>query len=159
MKLWHITPDQALIWRDIRLEMLQDAPEAFGSRYEDWFDAPLSRFRNRLDESRHFAAGEVQDVPLAVACWQAGITQETRCGWIMSVYTRPTARGRGYAEAVLNAIAEDARAHGMTSLGLHVVKTNYAAQSLYRHLGYVDSGIQGLVNAMGSPENRLFLSI
>lgn len=160
MKLWRIGPERAAEWREIRLEALLLAGEAFGSRYEDWCDVPASGYEKRLDDARHFAAGAELGHPLAVACWQAGLDRDDpQRGWLMSVYARPAARGQGYSEAVLNHIAADARAAGMTSLGLHVVRTNVAALRLYRRLGYVDSGIDGILSDLGHPEYRLVLEL
>ena len=31
-----LTPDDWTIWRELRLEALREAPEAFGSRLSDW---------------------------------------------------------------------------------------------------------------------------
>lgn len=160
MQLWRIGPERAAEWREIRLESLLLHAEAFGSRYEDWRHVPPSGFQQRLIDARHFAAGAEAGKPLAVACWQAGLVEEDPLrGWVMSVYTRPAARGQGYSEAVMNHIAEDARAAGMTSLGLHVVKTNTPALRLYARLGFVDSGMGGVVSDMGHPEYRLLLDL
>ncbi|WP_312526596.1 GNAT family N-acetyltransferase [Paracoccus sp. (in: a-proteobacteria)] len=160
MKLWHIDPDRAAEWREIRLESLRLDSEAFGSRYEDWCDVPAAGFEQRLRDARHFGAGEVEGQPLAVGCWQAGMVGEDPfCGWVMSVYARPEARGRGYVDRVMQHIAQDAAAQGMTSLGLHVVTTNTQALRLYQRLGFVDSGKSGIVSGMGHPEYKMILDL
>lgn len=157
MKVWRLGPERVQEWRALRLEALLLAPAAFGSRYEDWAERPLSAFRQRLIDARHFAAGEVIGDPLAGACWQADMVPgQPRQGWIMAVYVRPHARGQGYGEAVLRAIAEDAAMRGMTSLGLHVHVGNLAAQRLYERLGFVDVGEEGVVNDFGEPELRMW---
>jgi hypothetical protein len=43
-----LTPDDWRTWRSIRLAALADAPDAFGSRLEDWTDADEGRWRDRL---------------------------------------------------------------------------------------------------------------
>ncbi len=160
MKFWHVGPERAEEWREIRLESLRLDSAAFGSRYEDWCDVPASGFEQRLRDARHFAAGEAIGAPLAVGCWQPGMVAEDPLrGWVMSVYARPQARGKGYVDAVMTHIAEDAQAAGMTSLGLHVVTTNERALRLYRRLGYVDSGATGIISDMGHPEYRLVLDL
>ena len=85
--------------------------------------------------------------------------EDPKRGWVMSVYTRPAARGQGYSDAVMQAIAADARAAGMTSLGLHVVQTNRAALALYQRLGYVDCGAKDVVSDLGHPEYRMVLTL
>ena len=154
MKVWRLGRDRAREWRAIRLEMLKRDGDAFGSFYEDWAERPLADFKERLMQARHFAAGQIQGCPLAVACWEPNCA-EPELGWIMSVYARPEARGRGYAEAVLRHIIDDASAHGMTSIGLHVVTSNLHAQRLYARLGFVNAGIEGILNDHGVPEIRM----
>lgn len=136
------------------------AEEAFGSRFQDWYLVPASGFEARLKAARHFGTGNEIGQPLAVGCWQSGLVpDDPQRGWVMSVYTRPAARGLGYSDALMNQLAADARAKGMTSLGLHVVTTNAAALGLYRRLGYVDSGTKGVVSDLGYPEYRMILDL
>lgn len=156
MKIWRLDPGRALEWREIRLESLLRDPMAFGSLYRDWASQPLSRFEERLRQARHFATGERLGQPLAVACWQAGLDLENpKLGWVMSVYARPIARGRGYSDALFDHLAQDAAKAGMTSLGLHVGQGNHAALRLYHRCGFRDSGATHILNDFGLPEYRL----
>lgn len=137
MMLWRLGPERAAEWRDIRLEALLLDGDAFGAHHADWRDRPLSDFASRLEQMRHFAAGEAIGAPLAIACWEAGMDPSDPCrGWVMSVYARPLARGRGYAQAVLHRIARDAAQSGMRSLGLHVRDDNHHARALYDRIGF-----------------------
>jgi ribosomal protein S18 acetylase RimI-like enzyme len=56
--------------------------------------------------------------------------------WVNDVEVDPEYRGRGYGRAAMLLAEREARAHGMTSLGLNVHGQNTAARSLYDSLGY-----------------------
>jgi ribosomal protein S18 acetylase RimI-like enzyme len=56
--------------------------------------------------------------------------------WVFEVEIEPAYRGRGYGRAAMRLAEEQARARGMTSLGLNVHGQNAVARSLYESLGY-----------------------
>jgi GNAT superfamily N-acetyltransferase len=56
--------------------------------------------------------------------------------WIYDIETEPKARGRGYAQAALEALHAWARERGWKRVGLHVFGTNDVAQRLYQRTGY-----------------------
>ena len=60
-ELVRIGADDWREFREVRLASLADAPEAFGSTYVDWVDAPEERWRSRLT-----------DVPLTVVARREG---------------------------------------------------------------------------------------
>lgn len=62
--------------------------------------------------------------------WQAGIAA------IGNMYTRPDARGRGLAAAVLQAILGDLCARGVSLIVLNVAQQNEAARRLYQRHGF-----------------------
>jgi ribosomal protein S18 acetylase RimI-like enzyme len=57
-------------------------------------------------------------------------------GWVFTIEVDPAFRGRGYGRAAMLLAEGEARAHGMTSLGLNVHGQNTVARSLYDSLGY-----------------------
>ncbi|WP_182912921.1 GNAT family N-acetyltransferase [Paracoccus onubensis] len=155
---WRLSSGRAGEWREIRLESLRVAAESFDTVLTDWQDRPLADFAARLDKVPTFAAGAEIGSPLAVASWQAQLdARDLQRGWLLSVYARPKARGRGFAEAAIRAVLNDSVSAGMTSAGLHVLAENSHAISLYRRLGFVETGREGLVNARGAPEIEMIL--
>lgn len=56
--------------------------------------------------------------------------------WVNYVEVDPAYRGRGYGRAAMLLAEREARARGMTSLGLNVHGRNAVARSLYDSLGY-----------------------
>lgn len=152
-QLWQLTPDRAEEWRDIRLEALRTAPDAFGSSIDEWDGRPLADFAARLSDCELWAAGPVPGQPQAVASWEAGISPaEPDLGWVMSVYVSPAMRGRGLGDAIFARLVERAERAGMTRMGLHVGQNNLAAQALYQRAGFVPTGAPPMLNERGNWE-------
>ena len=61
-------------------------------------------------------------------------------GQITNVATHPAYRRRGYADAVLRALLEEARARGLATVTLEVRESNEPALALYRRHGFVQVG-------------------
>ena len=61
-------------------------------------------------------------------------------GEITNVATHPDFRRKGYGEAVLKRLEEEARKRGVETLYLEVRSSNLAAQTLYLKLGYEKTG-------------------
>ena len=59
---------------------------------------------------------------------------------VVAVYVRPSHRGRGTLEALLDAAVQWARDSGQSQLALDVHETNARAQRAYERLGFVRSG-------------------
>ena len=55
-KIRLLTCNDALAYRDIRLEGLRQNPEAFASTFEDERDKPLGWFKELITQSRIFGA-------------------------------------------------------------------------------------------------------
>jgi ribosomal protein S18 acetylase RimI-like enzyme len=56
--------------------------------------------------------------------------------WVYDVEIAEGFRGRGYGRAAMLLAEDEARARGMTSLGLNVHGQNRVARSLYEDIGY-----------------------
>jgi ribosomal protein S18 acetylase RimI-like enzyme len=62
--------------------------------------------------------------------------------WVYEIEIEAPFRGRGYGRAGMRLAEEEARARGMTSLGLNVHGQNTVARSLYESLGYAVTALQ-----------------
>ena len=93
---------------------------------------------------------------------------------ITNIAVRPDRRGMGYGEMVTRELIQLAADSGMTCMSLEVRKSNVAAQSLYKKLGFVEVGCRKKYYAdnnedailmdktdmpEGNPENDPFLII
>lgn len=148
-------------YRAVRLRSLADAPYAFGSslaleeswRPELWMarltaaetsgrDFPLIAEDAGANASAAGAADATDEVPLAplglvyAKCdaEQAGVVN------LFQMWVAPEARGRGVAQALLQASIDWARSIGAQRMCLGVVCGNDAAARLYRRAGFRDVG-------------------
>jgi putative acetyltransferase len=77
----------------------------------------------------------------AVAC--GGVALFDDYAEVKRMYTRPAARGRGVAKAVLRRLEEEAQASGKTVLRLETGRHQPEAVGLYRGAGFVSCGAFG----------------
>lgn len=137
MQLTRIGPDDWETFREVRLRSLSDAPAAFGSRHEDWVDAPEERWRARLT-----------DVPLTLVATDGeavvGVASGSPDGddWVelISMWVAPEARGTGVARLLIDAVAAwaDEQCRGTCLL---VRRDNDRARAAYARAGFVDRGV------------------
>lgn len=138
MRLRRLGPDRAAQWRDIRLEALRRAPEAFGTGLDEWEGRPLSDFADWLTRSRIWSLGPLAH-PLGVAGWYRD-KDDPALGWLIAVYLRPEARGKGQAGRLIARVMRDAAMAGCARMALNVGAGNRAAQTLYRRAGFYPAG-------------------
>jgi putative acetyltransferase len=74
----------------------------------------------------------------AVAC--GGVALFDGYAEVKRMYTRPAARGRGVAKAVLRRLEDEARASGKTTLRLETGHYQAEAVGLYRRAGFISCG-------------------
>jgi ribosomal protein S18 acetylase RimI-like enzyme len=133
-----LTPDDWPKWRDLRLLALAESPEAFGSRLADWQgDGDREeRWRRRLTRVPFNVMAFEDDLPVGMASGSPdGGDVE-----LISMYVRPTARGMGVADLLIDAVAAWADAQGAAHLVLAVREANRRARALYRRNGFDDAG-------------------
>ncbi|MGW0712416.1 GNAT family N-acetyltransferase [Streptomyces sp. NPDC002643] len=82
----------------------------------------------------------------------AGASVERRQGHLVAVFVRPELRGRGLAEALIEAAVEWAWRRGAERVRLMVHEGNPRAQGFYRKVGFVPSGV---TVPLSGPEGEL----
>ena len=123
-------------WSMLRLRALRDAPSAFGSRYEDWADAPARRWRERLriPGAHDLVAADGRGAWIGMA---SGIPGDSRSEpSLISMWVEPSVRRRGIAAQLVDAVAAWAASTGGDALQLSVVPTNLPAIEAYRCCGF-----------------------
>lgn len=76
---------------------------------------------------------------------------------VKRMYTRPAARGRGLAKALLQRIEDEARAAGKPVLRLETGPLQHEAIGLYRRMGFTACGAFGAYAAMAPREIEMSL--
>jgi ribosomal protein S18 acetylase RimI-like enzyme len=138
--LRRLGPGDWRAFRAIRLEMLQNDPQNFGSTHAEWAaKAPdvIMAWLANIHLWAQVSSGRV----LATAGWapNGGDVERHRAS-VLAVYTTPDARGRGLATKLLAALENDARAHAIIQLELHVGANNPAARAAYEASGFTLMG-------------------
>ncbi len=143
-----LSPDDWAAFRDIRLRALAEAPGAFGSRFDDWVDAPEDTWRSRLEnvELNLVARYDGDAVGMASGVLHGDDAQ------LISMWVAPSARGTGTARALIEEVVGWARGLGRTTY-LMVRSDNPRAITAYERAGFVDLGVPD--DHDGPPENRM----
>jgi ribosomal protein S18 acetylase RimI-like enzyme len=136
-----LAADDAPLFRDIRLEALRVAPDAFGSTLEAESVRPLSWFAERLGSSHVVGAFRAEQL---VGTATLAISQSPKMlhkGHLFGMYVRAEARRCGVGRRLVEAIIETARRH-VEILQLTVVAGNETARRLYAGLGFEEYGFE-----------------
>ncbi|MBZ9973857.1 MULTISPECIES: GNAT family N-acetyltransferase [unclassified Mesorhizobium] len=123
-------------YRDLRLEGLQNHPEAFGGSWEEEAIMPLDWFSDRL-ERNIVIAGFADDLPL-LGTAGLGIQQapkQSHKGMLWGMYVRPEARGTGLAAELVQRMIGEAQGV-VEEIQLRVVTSNEAAVRIYSRFGF-----------------------
>lgn len=138
-RIRRLMPQDAGLYREIRLEALQLSSEAFGSSFEHEGAQPLGYFQEAVTKADIFGAFlETALVGVAGFRRQAGAKQAHK-GVLWGMYVRPMARGTGAAKSLVRAVLDHARDR-VELVQLTVVSENETAQRLYRSCGFVAYG-------------------
>lgn len=131
----------AAAFREIRLDMLQVNPEAFGSTYEAESGRSVEQFADSL--ARSFVAGGFIDHQLVgvAAFYSLQGPKVSHRGNIWGVYVRGAFRGRGVGHAVVSEVLRHASTL-VKQVHLQVVTENTAAYALYQRLGFTTYGTE-----------------
>jgi RimJ/RimL family protein N-acetyltransferase len=143
-------PEDAVIYRALRLRMLREHPEAFASSFEAEAAKPLSWAQSRLTPSigaprkfvlGAFAAGAelIGSVGLAVEERE----KEWHKGFVFGMFVAPEAGARGVGRALLaECIRMARRVPGLELLTLTVTSSNLRALRFYEAAGFRAFGIE-----------------
>jgi ribosomal protein S18 acetylase RimI-like enzyme len=150
-----ITADDWELMRDVRLAALAEAPYAFGSTYAREAAFTEERWRGRISERSvtFFAHEETAD---AAPAGLVGVYVEDGEPELVSMWVRPSARGLGVGEALVEAAAAWAKTRDFGALSLWVTESNASAVRLYERLGFTPTGErQPLPSNPALPEIRM----
>ena len=125
------------VYRKIRLRMLTEAPDAYGSSYAVEAGFSDSRWRERLGNPMLVLAVNQTEEVVGTA---TGLAAQNGTVQVVAMYVEPEARGQGCAGQLLDAVAAAARERGAHRLALRVTAGNQAASRCYTRYGFVPTG-------------------
>ena len=136
-----VTPDDWESHRDLRLEMLQAAPDAFFTQYADVAELDEDAWRGRIATQCHFQARLDDDPVGSVGVWDDPETPQD-ASTLVAMYVAPRARGAGVGERLVDAVLAEAAVRGRARVVLEVTEGNDPAIGLYRRMGFDFDGTQ-----------------
>ena len=124
--------------RALRLAALKDTPDAFGAKYEDEAEKPISDWQNRLKNTNWcFVVADGVDVGL-LAVDRAEKDRNSDC-WLSSWWIRDEFRGSGIPKLMLNWLEQLCIEKKWEKIGLGVWPDNLRAISAYKKLGFTEA--------------------
>ncbi|SDN46338.1 Ribosomal protein S18 acetylase RimI [Psychrobacillus sp. OK028] len=135
-----IAEDASAYW-ELRLEALQNSPEAFGTSYEEAIqrDNPIERVKNNFKIKGNYTFGAFdQDklIGMVTLVQESSLKMKHRAN-IFAMYVSPTGRGKGIGKALMElAIIQAKESKEIEKINLSVVSSNEAAKNLYLQLGF-----------------------
>lgn len=149
--------DAAQYW-ELRLEALQQNPEAFATTYEDAIvrPDPIKRVAVNLESSSSITFGAyVENELVGVMTLSKGDLEKMRHKvTLFAVYVTPRVRGQKIGDALLKEVIQTAKQlPNVEKINLTVVTTNKAAIHLYEKQGFITYGLE--TKAMKSGDTYL----
>ena len=124
--------------RALRLAALKDTPSAFGAKYEDEVNKPISEWQDRLKNTHWcFAVSEGVDVGL-LAVDKAEKDRNSDC-WLSSWWIKDEFRGSGIPKLMLTWLEQLCRENNWKKIGLGVWPENIRAIAAYKKLGFTEA--------------------
>ena len=135
----------ALKFRELRLDALQESPAAFPADYEAYANHPMRFWEDRLEPdgigSIFFAVHNDQLVGMTGI--RKGDTPKTKhSATIWGVYVRPAWRGLHLADSLIEKSIEWAKLNGVNIVKLGVLAASISAIRCYERCGFTVSGTE-----------------
>ena len=138
-----ITRRNALVFKNVRLRALQDAPTAFGSTYAQAVRLADDDWRRRADEWNGERSASFLAMDAASPCGMVGCfldREDSARAHLVAMWVAPAHRRAGVGRELVGAVLDWARGHGVDDVRLTVTSSNDAAIGFYRRLGFAFTG-------------------
>lgn len=145
LEIRRLNPEDAVIYKALRLEALQNHPEAFGSDYDAEKDRPVDQYAMRFQSEQAatfgaFHEGELVGV-VTIVCSDP-VKMRHRAN-LFAMYVTPRARKQQVGRQLVEEALRTLKQHPVIEqVHLSVVRTNEAAKALYRSLGFESYAIE-----------------
>ena len=140
VQLHRVRPDDWVSHRDLRLEALRDAPDAFWFTYADEVAFDEAAWRERIEGAWLVQARDEGEVLGTAGLGSHWAPERATVATLFGMYVTPRARGRRVGQALVRAVLEEARGRGASEVLLEVTSGNAAARALYERCGFVATG-------------------
>jgi ribosomal protein S18 acetylase RimI-like enzyme len=141
VELHQVTPDDWESYREIRLEMLLDSPDAYWFTHDEAAGFTEAKWRENVGRGWLVSARIGAD-----AVGSAGLGTQAEPGQpdravLWGMYVTPRVRGRGVGERLVRAVLDEASRRGVSEVFLEVTSGNDRALELYERCGFERTGL------------------
>jgi GNAT superfamily N-acetyltransferase len=146
-----LEPDDWPRLRVLRLRSLLDAPDAFGSTYEEALAREPGVWIQQLRDLPTFVAISDDGADVGLVRYAPNDPQP-ETGMLISMWVAPEARRHGLGGVLIDAIIDYARSQNAARLLLDVADHSIAAIALYASKGFTPTGEGG---SLPAPRNHI----
>ena len=141
IKIEILGPDEWEAYRNVRLNALEDTPDAFGSTLERELAYVEADWRNRLERNDCVTCVAFADnaSPVGVV---VGAPNNDEAG-LYAMWVNPKYRRLGIGSALIDEVVRWARENDFSKLFLDVADSNESAGALYEIKGFTRTGTIG----------------
>jgi RimJ/RimL family protein N-acetyltransferase len=141
VQIRRLTPEDAQVYRAVRLESLRANPEAYGSTFEVENTHPLPWFAERIGSCEVFGAFANNELVGVAGLLRNKGRKEEHKTYLWGMYVRAAWRNAGIGRRLVATLVDYAR-NQVELIQLAVVTSNEPARRLYASLGFVEYGIE-----------------
>jgi len=148
MVIRKLTLDDASAYRQLRVDMCRDHPEAFSQTPEEAAEMSLEKFlqwmcpRDVFPQNFILGAFDGDRLIGSAGLRREDNAKERHRAWVWAVYVRPEGRGKGVSRQLMQTMIDEARKwEGLEMLDLDVSVTQTGARTLYTSLGFFTTGL------------------
>lgn len=137
-----LLPSQWQVYRGVRLAMLLDEPQAFGSTFAREVVFGDDEWRARASGAPIWLARDGQ-LPVGAVTLFRYPEQRADEACLVAMWVAAHARGRGVGDALVTALLEHGRSVGLRRVTLDVAHANVRAIAFYERMGFTPTGREG----------------
>lgn len=133
-------PDDWQAHRDLRLEMLLDAPDAFWFTHAEEAAFDEADWREHIEGAWLVQARDADGVVGSAGLGSHWELERAHTATLFGMYVAPRGRGLRVGEGLVRAVLDEASRRGKDLVVLEVANTNTTAIALYERCGFVRTG-------------------
>lgn len=130
------------VYRDVRLAMLQGAPRAFWTTYDEAAARTDEEWQGLVEGSCLWLAMAAGRAIGSVGAFRMPDQPPDEC-ILVGLWVDPSARGLGVGERLVQGVVDAATERGLSRVLLEVAHENAPAVQLYERMGFVPTGRTG----------------
>lgn len=144
MRILELTKDDYQLYKEMRLELLKNEPNSFGSSFEEenLFEDKIWKYSLTKDNVSTFGAFHKNEmVGLCVVVYNPR-SKMSHLSTLHSMYVRKEHRGKGVGRKLIEFAEKTSRKRGVHRMNLSVVSSNVNAIALYKKIGFKEYGLE-----------------